>query len=612
MGMSYRKINDYSIIGNLRSAVLVSKDGSIDWAPAPFIDSPSIFASLLDAKKGGFWSIAPNVPYTSSQSYIDRSNVLVTTFRTEEGVVKVTDFIPIEREKTFLPDEEDTTFKIKRKVECLEGSCQIEVVFNPRFDYARGVTTLSKIKKGVFAKNGKSRGVLVSHSDYKIDERGASAIVTFKKGESDFFVFRYNIGEVVPEKDDTHHHEEELAANINYWRAWTEKCDFANCLSVGGVWHDIVIRSLLVLKILFFEPVGTVAAAATTSLPEHVGGVRNWDYRFTWLRDSAFVFEAFFRAGHAEEAEKYIEWLMKECGCALDPKDIKIMYGLRGEGVSTEETLPNFEGYKKSRPVRIGNDAYNQNQWDIYGSIIDMIWKLHELKGGNAINESTWRQLCRIADYVVSIWREPDEGLWEVRGGKSHFVYSKVMCWVALDRVCRLKRSYAFPEGDLSRWESERDNIRKEVLSRGWSESKQSFVQSFDSDSLDASLLLLSKVGFIDGEDKRMLSTITAIQKELCYKDTYVYRYTSEDGLPGREGVFLVASFWLVEALVLANRADLARQIFERLLSNANHTGLFSEELNPRTGEFLGNFPQAYTHVGLINSAFLLTEADKR
>lgn len=609
MSSQYCPISDYAIVGNLRSAILISKEGSIDWAPAPFIDSSSVFGSLLDAHKGGSWSIRPLTSFTSRQYYIEKTNILVTEFTTESGVLRLTDFLPVEEDGTYLPPEKDITFKVKRKVECVAGSCALRMVFNPQFDFARGYTKLSTHPQGVYAENGNRKGLLVSSGEYTLSDEGAITTVNLSTNEARFFVFRYNRGEIEPEKDKFQHHEEELQKNITYWRLWTDRCDFEKCLPIGGVWREVIVRSLLVLKVLFFEPVGTVAAAPTTSLPEEIGGVRNWDYRFTWLRDSAFVFKAFFQLGHTEEAEQYLKWLVKKCRHA-NPEDIRALYSLRDEVVPPEHILSHLEGYEESKPVRIGNDAYKQRQLDIYGNVLDMVWRLFALKGGQVIDTETWEELAKIADYVAAIWEEPDEGLWEVRSGAGHFVYSKVMCWVALDRACRLRKALHFEEGNPRLWEKEAERIQAAVRERGWSEKKHSFVQKFDTHELDASLLLLSKVGFIAGDDPRMLATIDAIQKELCTDKTFLYRYTAPDGLPGREGAFLVASFWLVDALALAGRKNEARQLFERILSHANHVGLFSEEIDPQTKSFLGNFPQAYTHVGLINSALLLSEVE--
>ncbi|MCR4330721.1 MAG: glycoside hydrolase family 15 protein [Patescibacteria group bacterium] len=607
----YHPIRDYAIIGNLRSAALVSKKGSIDWAPVPFIDSPSIFTSILDDKKGGFWSIAPKGQYVSSQRYAGDSNVLTTTFQTKRGTAKVVDFIPIEKERVFMPSSKDTTFRIHRKVVCVKGTCTMQVVFDPQLDYGRQKTHLSLIDGGVLVTNGKKRGVLAAKVPFTIMDGRAVATVSLRKGESHFFIFRYNTHEITVRRNDTDHHEAELREVQRYWHNWTRKCDLAVC-PTSKRWHKAITRSALLLKILFFEPIGTIAAAPTTSLPESMGGIRNWDYRFTWIRDSVFTLHAFFRMGHVEEAEKYFNWLMHECyGASKKPEDLRIVYGLHSESKLDEEILPHLAGYKNSKPVRIGNAAYDQKQWDIYGSILDTAWQFHQLEKSYVITPEIWVLLRSLANYVTKIWKEPDEGLWEVRGGKSHFVYSKVMCWVALDRAIKLAEAYDF-NGEIELWRREKNEIHAAVMKQGWSEKEHSFVQSFGSEDLDASVLRMPVVGFIDGQDPRMLSTLKQIKKELLTDDGFVYRYTAQDGLPGTEGAFLLASFWLVDAMILAGETKEARILFENVVTSANHVGLLPEEINPVTKEFLGNFPQAYTHIGLINSAFNLEEAEAR
>lgn len=602
----YRPIRDYAVIGNLRSAALVGMDGSIDWAPAPFIDSPSVFASLLDDTNGGFFKIAPKDAFESRQWYIDDTNVLVTEFTTETGVVQVTDFIPIEADKSFVPEEEETTFKIKRKVACLKGVVEMRVVFMPRFDYARGTTELSFIRRGILAHNVEKRGILVTRRAFKLDEQLniASHSMRMRENDIEFFVFRYNTGEVDIKKDEIVHHEKELERTIEEWREWAHRCEFGTC-EINGTWRNEIIRSALLLKILFFEPIGTIAAAPTTSLPEWIGGIRNWDYRFTWIRDSSFVFNSFFGLGHVTEAEEYLNWLVTVCSMS-SPQDLQIMYGLRGEVTLTEETLTHLEGYRGSAPVRIGNGAYQQHQWDIYGSVLDVAYKLarHTKTALNSKGER-WKVLRGLADHVVTIWREPDEGLWEVRNGRRHFVYSKVMCWVALDRAIKMVHEHDL-EGDTDTWARERDLIYEEIMTRGFNTSLNSFVQSFDASELDAALLLLPETGILSGDDPKMLGTIKAIEQHLMRSDGLLMRYTEADGLPGEEGAFFLSSFWLVNAYAHAGEVDTAHALFERLLSLSNHVGLYAEEIDPKTGEFLGNFPQAYTHIGLINSALLL------
>jgi len=604
----YTPIRDYGIIGNLRSIALVSINGSIDWAPAPFLDSPSVFSRILDHEKGGHWSIEPVASFTSTQEYNDDSNILVTTFTTKEGIVKIIDFIPIERGESFSSEETEVTYKIHRKVACTFGKCLLRVVFNPKFNYASQETKLETIQGGIFAKGGKKEAMLSSNQKFNIDERGAVSEFELEVGQSSFFVFRHNIGQVEKDHETVEHHESELSRTKIFWEHWAHTCQGQNCY-LPNAWHDEVVRSSLILKILFFDPTGTVAAAATTSLPEDIGGERNWDYRYTWIRDSAFVMQAFFQIKHVEEARRYSDWIIGQCRLhGDDPEHLQIMYGIRGQTDLTEQTLDHLDGYKSSKPVRVGNSAYKQHQWDIYGSIINLVWQAQEIDLEYKITPETWKTLKAIAAHVVKIWREPDEGLWEVRSGKRHFVYSKFMCWVAFDRMIKIMDKNGF-DGSREIWEKEKNEIKQIIMERGWNEEKQSFVQAFDFDDLDASILQFPVYGFIDAKDPKMISTINRIKHELSMNDFLIRRYAVDDGLPGHEGAFLLASFWLVDALILSGDVTEATRIFKKITAEANHLGLFSEEINPRTGEFLGNFPQAYTHIGLINSAFLLEEA---
>ena len=598
----HRPIRDYAIIGNLRSAALVSKEASIDWAPAPYLNSPSVFAALLDELKGGSWSIVPTQDYTVEQEYEGFTNIVVTRFTTKQGIMEVIDWIPAQGNGE--PQDAEKA-EVHRKVVCAQGECEARVVFAPRFDYARGVTSMRQIQEGLEVwHEGEKKGELVAPGVFDIADNTATATLPVVAGEPLYLTFHYH--DVQKEEWSKEHHERELVATRSFWNDWVHRCDIASCL-VAGPWHDMVVRSSLVLKILFFEPPGSMAAAATTSLPESIGGVRNWDYRFSWIRDSSFALRALAQMGYIKEARRYVEWLFAECCGMKDfrPEDVLIMYGLQGETNLQEEILPHLAGYKGSKPVRIGNAAHSQKQWDVFGSLLDTIWQIYAIDPQYEITLEAWNILRMFANYVVKIWQEPDEGLWEVRGGKEQFVYSKVMCWVALDRAVKLATRYSF-EGELELWRKEQEAIKKEVMERGWSEKKESFVQTFDSEDLDAALLLMPVFGFIEGTHPRMISTIEAIERELSVQNGLLLRYTAKDGLPGREGAFLPASFWLVDALVFAKEQERARRFLAHLVKLANHVGLYAEEINPKTLEFLGNFPQAYTHIGLINSAYYL------
>ena len=606
----YKPIRDYGIIGNLRSAALVGKDGSIDWAPAPFLDSPSVFAAILDEKKGGQWSIKPTDKFETKQEYIKDTNILVTTFTTKRGTCAVMDCLPIKNgtgmqdaAHTATLDEQKEVYEIHRKVVCKKGECEIEILFFPKFDYARGETKLELVDGGVNVVQGDKKGVLISRAQYDISKQGAKAHIKLKEGETHYLTFRYNTTEI-PSKEDEHY-EKDMRSTKEFWESWVHRCDLETC-PVEYPWHESVVRSSLVLKILFLEPPGSIAAAATTSLPETIGGVRNWDYRFSWIRDSAFTVQALFWMGYLTEAHTYVKWLMSEClNIEKDgPETLQIMYGLRGQKDLQEKTLDHLEGYRKSKPVRIGNNAYKQKQWDIYGGLMNTVWQLH-LRGSHSVDSELWEALRALANHVVKIWREPDDGIWEVRGEPRHFVHSKVMCWVALDRALKLAQVHGV-NGEIDIWKQEKDALYNEIMKKGWSEKKQSFVQSFGSEDIDAAALLMPVLGFIEGKHPRMVSTIKRVEEELSKEEGLLLRYKSDDGLKGQEGIFLLTSFWLVDALVLAGEKERAEKLFEKLLLLANHVGLFSEEMDPKTKEMLGNFPQAYTHIGLINSAFYL------
>ena len=596
----YKPIRDYGIIGNLRSAALVAKDGSIDWKPAPYLDSPSVFAAILDHIKGGRWKIAPVGDFESEQGYMGHSNILITRFFGKEDNLELIDYIPAQAGGDMGSMERA---EVHRKIVCTKGKVEVLVEFAPRFDYARGKTTLSVIEHGISVTHeGEQKGELVSPGKYVVKDNTATAILSLKKGESAYLAFHYHAVDKNEEKAE--HYEKELKATKNFWEEWVSLCDLESC-PVEYPYHEHVIRSSLLLKILFFEPPGSIAAAPTTSLPETIGGERNWDYRFSWIRDSAFTLQALFELGYTKEANQYMNWLLSEShGIEKNPEKLQIMYGLRGENDLKEETLSHLEGYEGSRPVRIGNKAHEQKQWDIYGGLLDAVWELHK-RGSHAIDSELWVSLRAIANYVVTIWEKPDNGIWEVRQGLQHFVYSKLMCWVALDRALKLAASHGL-SGEIDLWEKERERIRSAIFKRGWSEKKQSFVQSFGSENLDASLLLMPTLGFIAGSDPKMRSTIIRIEEELGAGDGLLYRYTPDKLFGGREGAFLVASFWMVDAYVASGQQKQAVKLFERLLSLSNHLGLFSEEIDPTSKAFLGNFPQAFTHVGLINSAFAL------
>lgn len=598
---AYKRIADYGVIGNSQTVALVGNDGSIDWLCLPYVDSPSVFGALLDSRNGGRFMIAPRTPYDSIAAYLPGTNILTTTFRTPSGRLQLLDFMPAD--DLAEPPDPVKTQKIFRCLEVTAGDVEVLLQFEPRFDYARVTTELVLLKDSVLARSGSQQlRLLASRGGFRVDGGRAEGAWHLTSGEKVWFLLVY--GDESPEALTPEVVAESLEKTKRYWHGWLARSETGQDFDFGP-FREMIERSSLVLKLLQFAPTGAISAAPTTSLPEEIGGERNWDYRFSWIRDASLTVEALFNIGHLSEMESYLRWLeiiFRENGA-----DLRVMYGLRGETDLPEKELPHLDGYKGSRPVRVGNGAYGQKQLDIYGEVMDAALRLSNYVG--KIGLSMWPFFQSVCDTVVESWHEKDSGIWEVRGGPYHFVFSKVMCWVALDRGLIIARRYGFP-ANLDRWEACREDIRREVLDRGWNEKEKAFVQHYDTDTLDASLLLLPFYGFLPYDDPRMLSTVDAVQKELT-EDGFVYRYRTADGLAGGEGTFLVCTFWLVDTLVGQNRLEEATILLLRLEKTANDLGLFAEEYDPRWRELLGNFPQAFSHIGYINSVFALCRARK-
>ncbi len=590
----YKPINDYGIIGNLGSCALVGLDGSIDWCCLPHLDSPALFSALLDSKKGGRFQITPEGEYKSSQAYMENTNILETTFTTSTGAVKVTDFMP------FVGEGKDSERPvIYRVVRGVSGKVRLDITYEPRLDYARADTRLTGDGKKIVAEGGGQSAALTSTAALTINGDMAGGSIEINSGDEIVFALGYG-----DNLDNAPQAGEALRATAEAWKGWAHRCEESKCV-FGGPWHDQVVRSAFTLKMLTHSHTGAVAAAATTSLPEEIGGERNWDYRFAWLRDASFTVQALHNLGHRKEAAAFLDWFQQAISPHAGPSEIQIMYGLHGETALEEVELTHLEGYRGSRPVRIGNKASEQRQLDIYGEVIDAAYQL--TRYGSELEATHWPFICSLADYVSDAWKEKDAGIWEVRGGNAHFVYSKVMCWVALDRAIKLSRALGHA-GDVKRWTAGAEAVREAVLTEGYNDRIGAFVQSFGSDVLDASNLLIPLVGFLPFDDPRVKSTIDATKRELS-DGTFVHRYRADDGLTGNEGAFLLCSFWLIDCLTLSGRVDEAREAFEKIAGYANHLGLFAEEIDPATGEFLGNFPQAFTHIGFINSALYLGRA---
>ena len=594
----YKKISDYGIIGNLRSVALVGKDGSIDWMCLPFIDSPSVFGALLDHKKGGRFSLSPVGAFDSQAEYLPETNILRTIFRTRSGEMELTDFMPIPRGSR---KRQEQQHELYRCVRITKGTVELGMVFDPRFNYAQAETSLTRSGRMLVVKGGNERMTLAVSQDVQEIIGQYTAQWTLSEGETLWFRLQYNTEQSFI--CNTKIGERALQKTIDYWRSWLRKRETGRSVQLSH-YQKMVDRSALVLKLLQYEETGTIAAAATTSLPEEVGGIRNWDYRYTWVRDTSFTLQALFNLGHISETEGYLRWierLISEHGA----ERLQIMYGLRGEEELPEQELRHLDGYKGSKPVRIGNSAARQKQLDIYGEIMDAALKLSDYVG--KIDRDMWPFLQAICDHVVGHWREKDYGIWEVRKGPYHFVYSKVMCWVALDRGITIANRYGFP-APLKRWEETRETIKQEVLAKGFNEGKKAFVQHYDTDALDASSLLIPLVGFLSHRDPRVLSTTEAIRRDLS-NDGLLYRYKAQDGLDGNEGTFLLCSFWLINNLIALGELKDAEMYLNRMEGLSNHVGLFSEEYDVKTSAQLGNFPQAFTHIGYINSVIALSKA---
>lgn len=609
--MAYQPIENYGMIGDLRTAALVGIDGSIDWLCVPHFDSPSVFAALLDDKKGGRFQIAPiDNGAKCKQFYWPDTNVLVTRFLAPEGAIEVTDFMPISKASAGEPH----FHQLVRRVTAARGRSRLKLVCHPAFNFARdGHTTVLTDNGAEFHSKGLNLG-LSARIPLRRNGSGVEAEFTLNQGETAVFILHQITAQShcapclsVAEA------EASFRQTVLYWNQWLEKCTYQ------GRWREMVYRSALALKLLTFEPSGAIVAAPTCSLPEDLGGGRNWDYRYTWIRDSAFTVYALLRIGFTEEAERFMQFIESLCPIAAPASDhpLQIMYRVDGGREIAEEILDHLEGYCGSRPVRVGNAAYRQLQLDIYGELMDAVY-LHN-KHGAPISYDLWARLRRIVDWVCDHWQQPDAGIWEVRGGHKHFVYSKLMCWVALDRALRLAYKRSFP-ADQSRWLKVRNQIYLEIMEKGWHPQRQAFVQHYQNEALDAANLAMPLMLFISPTDPRMLKTLDASLKppELggLVSNSLVFRYNlneTEDGLEGDEGTFNICTFWLVEALTRAgryhpHRLEEARLIFERMLGYANHVGLYAEETG-HSGEALGNFPQAFTHLALISAAFNLDRA---
>jgi GH15 family glucan-1,4-alpha-glucosidase len=601
--MPYLPIADYALVGDMRTAALVSRHGSIDWACFPRFDDASVFARLLDDEIGGRFSVRPVGSYESVQRYEEGTNVLITEFRQNGGRLELLDFMPLEAGGGLTDYPE-----IHRRLEATGADVEVDLAFRPRFDYARRAGRLRARRHGVLATDGEDDSIALSVSrplEWRLDPGRGEATSRFllPRGQRVWLVARYDDDEVWPTPE--YRSRERLNDTRTYWLGWSAG------LCYEGVYRGMVERSALLLKLLVYQPTGAIVAAPTTSLPEEIGGERNWDYRFTWLRDSTFTLFSLYALGTFDELDRYMDYLKRVCRKESD--FLQIMYGVGGELRLDEEVLDHLEGYRGSAPVRIGNGAVEQIQTDVYGEVLDSI---HIWRRKHPMTEGMWELVIRLADWVAENWTRPDSGPWEVRNEPRHFVFSKLLCWVALDRAVRAAEELELeddPAADVERWRREREAVRIDVLEKGWNEEVGAFVQSYGSTDLDAANLVIPIVRFLPPDDPRVVSTVERIREPVerggltDAASGLVYRYRSEDGVAGGEGAFCVNTFQLAQVLALQGRIDEAVAVFESVLQRSSPTGLLAEEIDPASGELLGNYPQAYSHIGLINAAHVIS-----
>ena len=596
MAVAATKIEDYAFLSDTQTGALVSRDGCVDWLCFPRFDSDACFASLLGTRDNGHWRFWPKEKIeTTNRRYRGNALILETEIATKNGAVRLIDFMPPRGEN---PD-------LIRIVEGIRGEVAMQMELIIRFDYGRIIPWVRTAHGGLEAIAGPNGLILRTPVKTQGKDLTTVAEFTVKKGERVPFVLTWFASHSEPPKKVTPDHA--LRDTERYWKKWAKRCHRKT------PWDDAVVRSLVTLKGLTYAPTGGIVAAATTSLPEEIGGVRNWDYRYCWLRDATFLLLGLMRLGFVDEARSWREWLLR--AIAGSASQMQIMYGVDGQRRLEEYEIPWLSGYEKSKPVRVGNAASEQFQLDVFGEVLDAMYQTH--RSGIETDDAEWRLLVQLMKFLESNWDKPDNGIWEVRGGRKHFTHSKMMAWLAFDRAVKLVETCNCAAGEnLERWQKIRDEIHTEVCQRGYNIDKKAFTQFYGTDALDASLLMMPLIGFLPATDERVRNTIEVIQRELLH-DGFVLRYRPEeesvDGLPGREGVFLPCSFWLVDCLYLIGRKKDARELFERLLNVRNDLGLLAEEYDPKSKRQLGNFPQAFSHVALVNAALFLSGVrDKR
>ena len=602
--MSTLPIADYALLSDCRSAALVSRTGSVDWLCFPRFDGPAVFARLLDDDAG---HLAVGVPgAAATRRYLDQTMALETSFRSGSGTAVLHDALAVGRNERGHELGAGSPGVLLRRLTCIDGQVEVEVEYAPRPEYGLVHPLLEPVEGGLAARGGADRLVLSAPVDLRVDGATATGRLTLRAGESAGFALHHARSW---EQSPRVWSQEEIAGRLDDtvagWRSWS-----AMHQSYEGPWRELVHHSGRVLQALTFQPTGAIVAAATTSLPETVGGERNWDYRYTWVRDASLTMEALWVAACPDEADKFFGFLAGAAASQLHRgTDLQIMFGVGGERDLTERELPHLRGWRGSRPVRVGNGAWDQRQLDVYGELLGAAQRLDQQLG--RVDAATRGFLVAAADTAARRWREKDQGIWEIRGEPRDFLYSKLMCWVALDRAVALADLLG-AEDRVGAWTAARDEIGAAILQHGWSESAGAYTQAFDGDDLDASNLMMAITGFLPGDDPRMKATIDAIAERLTDERGLVYRYRAADGLEGEEGTFLLCTFWLAQAQALAGEVDRARATFERAAAYANDVGLLAEEVDVGGAEMIGNYPQAFSHIGLVTAAWAITEAERR
>jgi alpha,alpha-trehalase len=601
--MSNLPIAEYALLSDCRSAALVSRAGSVDWLCFPRFDGPSVFARLLD-DQAGHWSLEAIGATEVSRRYIEGAMALETTFRTPTGSAVLVDAMAIGRNERGHELGVDSPGIVLRSVSCQSGTVDIELEYAPRFEYGLIFPLLRPIQGGIVARGGADVLVLSSPMGLSIEGSIARARFTLQAGEQASFALQHRVSwEKTPEVYTQAAITDSLHDTVVGWRTWSDLHQ-----RYAGPWRDLVHHSGRVLQALMFRPTGALVAAPTTSLPESIGGERNWDYRYTWIRDASLTLEALWVSACPDEAHWFFSWMAGAVAAQIRRgADLQIMFGVGGEHDLSERSLTHLAGWRASRPVRIGNGAWNQRQLDVYGELLGAAHRLYDQLSG--LDEVTRNFLVEVADAAAARWREHDQGIWEVRGDPRDFLYSKLMCWVALDRAIAIA-DLLNAHDRIATWTATREQIRDAILKYGWSEKAGAFTQAFGSDDLDASTLMMPIVGFLPATDPRMRSTIDAIAEKLTDEHGLVYRYRASDGLEGSEGTFLLCTFWLAQAQALAGEVEQARATFEHAIAYVNDVGLLAEEVDPASNELLGNFPQAFSHIGLVNAAWAISQAE--